>query len=64
MDVDSLQRGGLIGLAMVTVSTGSNLIVQGKLAGGALLVIIGFGFIFWREWLKYSKKKSASSSAK
>ena len=59
MDAETLQKGGLIGLAIVTVSTGSNLIVQGNLLGGTILLLVGFSFIFWREWLKvkYAKKR-------
>ncbi len=59
MEINSLQKGGLIGLAIVTVSTGSNLIVQGNVLGGSILLFVGFAFIFWREWLKlkYDKKR-------
>ena len=57
MNADALQKGGLIGLAIVTVSTGSNLIVAGNFSGGAFLVTMGFAFIFWREWLKVKRLK-------
>ena len=64
MNQEALQKGGLIGLAIVTVSTGSNLIVSGNFSGGAFLVLIGFAFIFWREWLKLKAIKRSTNFKK
>lgn len=51
-NVEVMNKGSLIGLAMVTVSSGITQIVIGKLTEGIILLIIGFGFIMWREYLK------------
>jgi len=52
----SLTKGGMIGMAMLAVSTGVTLLSD-KNAYGLFLVVIGFGFVAWREWIKAYKVK-------
>lgn len=55
-----VSKGSLIGLAMVAVSAGINQLVNEKILSGVILVLVGFGFVIWREYLKlkYLQKKT------
>lgn len=63
MDVQTVSKGSVLGLAMVCISAGITQIVRNDtngLIGGIILLAAGFGFIMWREYLKikyYKKKK-------
>ena len=52
MNIEIMQKGSLISLAMLAIGTGISLISQSKILEGVLLVVIGFCFVLWREYLK------------
>ncbi|GEM_PF-6140340 len=52
MNNEIVQKGSLMSLAMLAVASGISLVTQGNMPGGTLLVVVGFGFVMWREYLK------------
>jgi hypothetical protein len=65
-NTEIVSKGSLIGLAMVCISAGITQIVNDKLLGGIILLIAGFGFVMWREYLKakYNKIRETKKSKK
>ena len=60
-----MSKGSILGLAMVCVSSGITEIVRNELVGGIILLVFGYGFIMWREYLKLRyKKRAIQKSAK
>ena len=60
MDVQTLSKSSVLGLAIICISAGVNQIIRPEgLISGIILLIFGFGFIAFRDYLKakYSKKK-------
>ena len=47
-----IEKGSLLGIAMLLVSAGSAKCVEGNLINGVILIMIGLGMLFVREHLK------------
>lgn len=64
MNSQAISKGSILGLAMVSVSSGITQIVRNDLIGGVILLIFGFGFIIWREYLKIKYSKATKRKKK
>lgn len=64
VDIQTVSKGSMLGLAMVCVSSGVTQIVRNDLAGGIILLLFGFGFVMWREYLKVKYYKRANRKKK
>jgi len=56
-----LEKGSIIGIAITSLSLGVQMISQGRITEGLILVAVGFGLLFLREHLKFHRWHSVNN---